>query len=331
MEIQASPVTLEGPMTLGKALDKVFEQTGNRVLVSELDATRNLQVNLSNVPFWTALDRLARLADLRVTVQDEERGLVRLSGKAPQILNVAYRGPFRLAIQSIDADTDRSNPELSSLNVKLELLWEPRYRPLLMRLAPETLSGVDAADTKLNAVVGSRGDIQLVGKQREEIALRFRPLPPRRVESLKLVEGKFFVRLPPETLELRFDKLVAGASQPPAAGMNVHLDRIEVEPDLWTIGITMQYPDKTLDLGSFQTWIVDDNEVFLENIATKNRLDKAKYRGYSVSVAESGPIHVAYRFAGVPGKPEDWRLIYRLPAPPLRVPVEFRFENIPLQ
>jgi hypothetical protein len=109
-----------------------------------------------------------------------------------------------------------------------------------------------------------------------------------------------------------------------------HLSKVTLAKDHWTIRVTLDYPPRTKQLDSNQSWVVN-NEMTLESRDGKNRVSSSQY------VLESATMRravLSYHFRDKDllkrNRPGDWKLSYRTPADLIEVPIKFAFKDIPL-
>src|SRR5262249_51237674 len=115
---KARIVTLHGQMPLSAALAAIEKQTGNKLLDyrAQFGQEANdptLKIDLENVPFWQALDRLLDQANLTLYSFAGKEGLAvvaRTSGEAPRKSRAAYAEAFRLEATKAIAERDFRHP-----------------------------------------------------------------------------------------------------------------------------------------------------------------------------------------------------------------------------
>ncbi len=336
--VPASTVTLNGaPITLAKALQKLHKQTGNQVIDARpmlgqavTDPDRTYPFRFDRKEFWPALEEIARQAKLSVYPQTAERGTVGLAKAAAGEMPVSYDGPFRVAVKSLAAHWDVAagrNRLPTHLGVTVEITCEPRLRPIMLQAGPGGFQATSGAGQALTVTTGGRKTLRMVGEPAVELPLRVTPLPPRNEPALKELTGEFIVVVPPETAALEFANLRKGEQLKGVKGITGTLDEVRLSDDRWAVTVRLDYPAGALDLESHQAWAVETDA----SLKPKGVGEAVPLAGPAeVSVVDGGPIRVTYRFRGVKGRPEDFRLHAAVPAPPVRYPVRFRFTDVPL-
>ena len=102
-ELEPRTVTLQGKdITLKGALTALFKQTGNRVADRrQVKNETRLKLNLEKATFWQALDAVAREADARVSLYEQDGALALVDGPYREV-PVSYNGLFRTTVKRID-------------------------------------------------------------------------------------------------------------------------------------------------------------------------------------------------------------------------------------
>ena len=331
-----SKVTLQGRKSLDEAV-AALQQSGNVIVdlrrrLGQEIRRPTLNLRLVGAPFWRAVDEVNRQAMIEMTpLIDPGRhepvlGITQ-PDRPPTPVPTAYDGPFRITVVELTAVRRLDDPRLSTLLARLQIAWEPRLRPLFMRVAPDSVraSGTDGFRT---VDQGGVGTIKLVGVYPAELSLRL-PLPPRSWASLPKLKGSFDVIVPPTQARFTFTKLVTGEKQSDR-GVTATLREIVADRHRrrWTVVLTLVYPWDKLPLESHQIWAMEGNRIQLvhrtENLQWQAEPDE------QVSIDEGRAIHITYHFADVPGKLADWTLVYIAPAAPIWYDLDFTFDNLPL-
>jgi len=336
--LAAAQVALQGSMNLQDAL-KLLSGTGNaavdlRSRYGQEAPNPALEFALGKTTFWPAADEIAKKANLRLQPwmnSDSKECLLGFVGPSAfgngAQLPPAYDGPFRVVIKRTNADRHFDDQSLSSLSITIELAWEPRYRPLLLKVGNGSVRATNADGSSVVVDQGGTTAIRLLGEAAVEIPVRL-PLPPRQQLTLPKLECQFAIQVPPEQLLFTIPRLAQNEQQT-HKGVTALVNHFDVEPKsgLWTIGITLKYPAGTLDLESHQTWAVEGNDIALvhrngQRIASKLNRD--------VAIEDGGSIRVTYYFERMAGRPDEYHLEYQAPAAPLTYSAKFTFHNLPL-
>jgi hypothetical protein len=331
-------VTLQNKsIRLTEALDQIKKQTGEEV-VDRREAADNptLKLDLQKATFWQAVDTVAKEADLRVSLREED-GKVTLREGPYRALPTSYSGMFRVTILRIATvrDLDR---DVHQSTVDMEIAWEPRFHPLFRQSQPENLVVQDDKGVALKSVVPEGGGrLPVRNKLTADVQVMLEA-PRRGVNHLGLLKGSFSIVGPSKMLAFTFDPLTKIERNTPAEkapsktveGVTVRLRELTTENDLWTLGVQLDYPHNALEFESFESWLVH-NEATIENKAGKRFPPTG---GYEIVDQEGNKANINYRFVEekglVLGKPENWKLVYRTPGTISKVPIKFEFKDVPL-
>src|SRR5262245_47629659 len=102
-DLEPKTLTLEGKdIPMKAALTALFKQTGNRVADRrQMKADTRLKLNLVKAGFWQALDAIAREADARISLFEQDGALALVDGPYRE-LPVSVNGLFRTSLKRID-------------------------------------------------------------------------------------------------------------------------------------------------------------------------------------------------------------------------------------
>ena len=330
-------ITLKIDATLEKVLDDIQTQADVAIDRSKADLTRPVKVDLKNVPFWDALERIAKAADHRIAFGEQGRTIYLLGGQGVTYreLPMSVDGVFRTAALQVDAVNDL---ELERIyyDVLLGLNWEPQFSAFLIELPGKDITAIDNAGKHLTVAEQGRGRIPASGGGKR-LTVRFTDVA-RSARTIAKLEGTLKVIGAERMLRFEFPKLTAGKEESKTEDQVT----VKVEPqddvksgsDLWTFRVTLEYPENGPQLESFESsaWMAD-NSAFLVSADNKRRIDANG--GLEVVTQTDRRAVIKYRW--VPqgdekdlGKPADWKLAVRTPSRLIEVPVKFKLENIQL-
>jgi hypothetical protein len=327
--VSASTVTIKGRFPLSEVIGKL-RQSGNQIVISSGDKDEDpgkwppgfpnpvLQLDLSKETFWLALDRVCRQAGLAHEMGTAADGgaLIRLRTNGPPdgTRSVAYDGPFRLALKDVKKE-----------QAMVEIAVEPRLRPLLLRVRPDSFQIVGDDDRPRAAGLIGAGEIRMLGEYPKTLHLR---LPAAGPNKIKRLDGRAAAVVAPGFLDFRLPAAAAG-QQAEQRGVKLTLTRLEraANPRLWRMSILLSYPAVRFPFDSYHTWVAEQNVIVLRHPAAAMTW---KPRGQpEISVEEGGRVRVSYRFLddsrGELRRPGDWSLEYRALAAPVEYPVQFQF------
>ena len=144
----ASRVTIQAKaIRLSEALGLIQKQTGNGItdLREQLGGeTTNpaFDLDIHDVPFHEALDRVARLAEVSVNAFTGDGTIGITAGTPSKDPLIQYVGPFRVAFKQLTEVRDLQ-AGTSAASAQLEVAWEPRLRPMLLTLKSDGLAVKD--------------------------------------------------------------------------------------------------------------------------------------------------------------------------------------------
>ena len=296
--------------------------------------SRRFRLDLSQVPFWQALDAIADKTDSRVDLHARDGHVAlakRPAGWKPP--RISHSGLFRTSLSALSAKLDLET-DARTYTASVEVAWEPHLLPLLLETRPQSLVVRDDAGRLLP--VGPAGSSLAPVDGRISLPLDVTlPPAPRSVRTLSVLEGQLYAVAPTKMLTFTFDSLDqlarAPADDPRLSRTQEEVvctvSRVVTAEDHWSVEVTLDYPEGNVKLDSFQSWVVN-NEMVLEHGA--DRLPSSSYL-----LEESTPRHavLTYNFSD-PEKMKrglrDWKLVYRTPALVVKVPFTFSFKDVPL-
>ncbi len=325
-------VTLQASATaLGKVLESIEKETKIRVEASPEIADYPVSISLEKANFWPALDAVAKAAGARVDLYGRS-GKLRLvkRGTAP-LLPVSYDGLFRSSIKKIIASRDFETGA-QGLIAQVEIAWEPHLEPLLLETQPQQMV--------LKNEEGKPVPVPLLGSTLAPVDGRTWftldvPLPalPRSATRIGLLEGQLTAVAPSRMLTLEFGSLAQVDKAAPGGAERRRGDRdtgctitnVKLDSSPCTVRVALELPPGGPVLESYQSWIVN-NEMYVVNKAGKER------RASSYVVQSSPPrrASISYHFtdAEVLARPEEWKVVYRMPASLVELPLKFTFKEI---
>lgn len=330
--------TLQTPaITLTKALKELAKQTGIEVD----DARRNqeedtqFKLDVKKATFWQALDAIAKQADLRVLLYGPSKKIAVTDGPHRSV-PVSYSGIFRVALKRIETVRILELDQAHMCVAYIEVAWEPRFQPLFLESRADAMTVEDEKGRALNLIGNGSGRVSVMKRRSIEIPVRLEA-PPRSAQKIGLLKGALSVIGPSRMVNFRFDNLAPFESSKAEKvrketkdDVSVKMRDFTVDGDLWTFGLTIEYPADNPDFESFESWL-GSNEIYLEKKSTKQRIGDPSFDD---SPSQGGRRAVlTYHFTddkNLLDKPADWVLIYRTPGRMSTVPVTFEFKDVPL-
>src|SRR5262249_35986257 len=189
------------------------DQTG--ITVADRRLSRNdpkLALELTRVPFWKALQTIAKSANARISPYQADGNLALVKGPN-RSFPVEFHGPFQVAFKRLEIKHDLESDNRSSL-VHLEVAWEPWFQPFYLEAGPATaVFAPDKQGKAIKAEVPSRGQLSVAGKMAVEVEVRL-PAPERSSPRIDLLHGTFRVIGPSKMLTFAFPSLKPVKSEP---------------------------------------------------------------------------------------------------------------------
>lgn len=322
-----------GPMAV---LAEISKQTGNPIsdlregVDPENDPLAPIAVRFDKTPFWQAIDEVLDQAELTVYAFGEKPGInvvPRQPTRLPRQARASYSGPFRFEPISVFAQHDLRDLANSSLQVNVEISWEPRVRPISVRLPMERLQVTDSdgrplqVDQQQAELESSAAD----GAMATEMALPL-ALPPRDVKQIGRIDGVLQVMLPGKIEEFRFgDLLKAKKVEKRVGGASVTLDEVRRNRDLWEVRVRVRFDDAGKSLESHRDWIFQ-NEAFLVGVGQSEPIQHDAMETFLQEENEVGLAFLFYREQ----PPADLTFVYRTPAAVVTTEFPFRIEKVEL-
>ncbi|MCS7237772.1 MAG: hypothetical protein NZ899_05810 [Thermoguttaceae bacterium] len=217
--IEGASVNVPAGVSVWQAVKEIENQTANRIVFETLEAeqlAKRVVVPGSALPkyFWPLLDRLAEACGLEVTSAPKESAvLLRLA--SPTFVDkigasrnyVSYAGPLRCRVlQCLKSDRGSTPGDPQDLLVRLQLLWEPRIRPIVFYWVGGMFRGRDARGRELHAAAGegTREVPALATQCGIEILARLELPAVDEVERLGGLEGRVVAVVAGEAIPVRF-------------------------------------------------------------------------------------------------------------------------------
>ena len=319
-------VTFRGETRLGDALDEITVQTGVGFR-HDADPTTVIAPNFAKLEFWHAVDVVLDQADLTVDPYGGDRetlALVPRPAESPRRADVAaYAEAFRLVPNRVVATRSMVRPELSGLNVTLDIAWMPGRTPVGLSIAGTSLKATlrDGVDL---SVQNAAGTIE-VGVSPEICQTDFYVplnLPDVSTGRIERLTGTIDAMMPGPTATFRFP-LADGGGERTEGGMTVRVDSPRRDGPLTQLRVTAELDDPGRALESHRQWLIE-NETYVVG-EDGERFDPL---GFEVMANSDRGATVGYLFDV--GDEPTGTLVYRSPTSISRRSVPFILDDIPL-
>ncbi len=332
---QASRVSISSQsITLSDALSALQQQSGNKLVdwrqrFGQQVTNPVLALQFEDVPFWQALDELLDQAGLAVYpfgASDAIHLVARDQHQLPRRGRCAYCGPFRVEAVAVTAQRDLRDPGGDSLRLTLEVAWEPRLRPILVKQRMAELKATDEHGQPL-VLQNPTAELEVPIPPQGSAANLLVPfhLPPRSTASIARLEGTLWALAPGRVEEFRFDDLPnARSAQRRLGGATVSLARVQKSDDLWQVFIRLRLDEPGQAFESHRGWVLG-NEAFLEGP------DRQRTAPHSFEMTSRQPNEVGfvYNFS-LPQPLDRYTFVYRTPTRVLPISVQYTLKDIRL-
>ncbi len=333
--IRTTRIDLQGEMPLLDALAAMAEQSGNAIIdyrdqFGQTTTNPTVTVDFQDKPFWQALDQVLDQADLTIyhfSGQPDTLAIVaRGEAERARADRGTYSGLFRFEGVSLVARRDLRDPRGDSLQMAVEVAWEPRVQPIVLQISLDAIRAfdeddgpiaIDAAGTQLE--VPTESNVPAV-----EIQLPL-SLPDRSTRQIGLLQGQMSAVIPGRVREFVFEDLLdAKAVEQRVAGVTVTLDQVRKSLDLYEVRMRVRFDRADIALESHRTWIYENEAYLLEPDG-----QRADYARMEVIMQRPDEVGISFSFDRPEGL-DGCRFVYRTPVVIVAVPIEYQLQEIPL-
>lgn len=335
-KIGASKVTIRGQgIRLSEALQKLQAQSGNAITdLREADgavATNPaLDLDIVDKSFFEALDVLASKAGVTPYFSTGDGTIGLMPGPegttaAPSI-PVQYIGPFRVALKRYASVLDYQAGS-SSANVQFDVAWEPRLRPMLLKLDADELKIADDRGQAIEPQVMNEASEVVLRPESPEAEINVNlAAPDRAAKLLARMKVKAEVTVPAGIRTFRFPSLAARDATLKQGDIGVTLESTVVDEQVWKVNVVLEYPGEGPAFESYRQGLFN-NQLWLQ------KADGARFEhngGFSNTSSDAGKLGYEYLFVDAPGKPADYQFVFVTPSKVVTIPLEFEFKDVPL-
>jgi hypothetical protein len=323
---------------LSRVIAQLEQLSGNRIIdFREIRRQSKIEVpitvDLQDVSFWEALDRIMDEAGMSVYhfAHDDQgnplRGIAFIA-RDPVASNRSgradYNAGFRFDPIRIIAQRDYRDPAANGLEIYLEVHWEPRLRPIQLVLLRNTITAIDQRDGELKRRGNGQSEIA-IDRSAAFVILPFQ-LPGYEVHTIQRLGGELECLLPGQIETFRIENLPGAAGeQQKKADVAVRLLSVRREGAVWDLRIRVHLEDATGALESHLSDWVLRNEAYLEH-ESGDRIEPADIQKTSEQDDHFG---VAFRFK-TPKDIEGYTFVYKTPTAFIKRRIPFHLNNLPL-
>jgi hypothetical protein len=329
--MQASLVTLRGKMPLSKVLEAIRQQTGNKIVDKRKEVVGNapdpeVSVDFQKTPFWQALDKVLDQAGLGVYPYGQEKSVeigMQPGEEGSRTKRASYSGPFRFEPVRLVAARDLRRAQGESLQLEIEVSWEPRVEPITLQQRTQDLKALVQGGQRLAIEEAEYEAPVEPGPIAQKIVIPL-ALPPRSVKQIERFEGTINVLIPGKIEAFRFTGLEKAKGLSKRIGSaTVVIDETAKNNKLWEVFVTLRLDNARDSLASHRTWAFE-NPAFLEgpdgkplaHVATDptKRTESEIGQGYLFNVESLA----------------NYTFVYKTPTAVFNMPVKYEFRDVPL-
>ena len=332
---EPSLVTLRGEMTFAVLLNRIEQQTKNRLrLIGGEDAeTSVVTVDWEKLPFWTVMDDLCRRGQRTWRFSSDQSTIeILVASERRRELATQTAGAFRIAVESVEIRPIVGDDSQRLVRINGRIAIEPRLRPLFLSMAAKSLT---ALDEKQQAFVPWNEDAKYeipAGDGAHEVGIQwdFR-LPASRTVTRLSVRGVMRCEIAAARERVVFDQssLVKGALKR-RGGVTVRIRQVRIErsdnqmADA-EVGVTVSYDNGGPAFESHRAWMFY-NAVYFET-ASGDRID---FQDNETAQQADGAVAIDYRWKDIALPPASFRFVYEAPTLIMNVPIEVNLAEFPL-
>ena len=327
---EASTVTLNGKFKLAEAISQISSQTGNVIELRNVEGQADTEIEISadKAKFWDVLLSVLRLGKLSVDSFAPANGLILVPDRYAadddsQI--VAVHGPFMLNVVRTQSTLNLQSPVGSRMDISLLVTWEPRLKPVFLKLPMkqflaeidhgDPLEAVDPMAVPEFSVNPGMCSMQL------DVALA---KPPREVTALKKFTGEIEFAVPGEKQSFVFEKFTNGRPISVKHGdVNMVLEARR-NNQLYEFRVRVDFSDTVGVLDSFRNWMATNNAYLIDDQGTRF---EAFSNGTFATRTNSAGVSFIFQINGDPSK---YKLVYDFPVTISRQNIAFELKDIPL-
>ena len=320
-------IDLKNVSTLREAFEAISRDSG---IEFEYQGDQSVAVEpvSSALSFWHAVDLVLDQTNLDINFYGGGRETLLIVPRNPdrpsRVDSAAYTGIYRIEPTLVTSRRHLSQPEMSGLNVNVEISWQPRRTPIGLTIPIQQLSGRLDDDQALTPQtsgetidIATNSDIAF-----SEFYLPMK-LPAGQPEKIQSLSGMIRALMPGKQQTFELSLTDQNASQT-IDSMTVQVEDIRRNAPLHQIRIAVELKNADRSLESHRHWI-------LENQVHVKRKDgsRADHLGYEVYRQTESGVGIGYLF-DLGESVGQSTLIYQSPTAVVPNEVPFVIQDIPL-
>jgi hypothetical protein len=320
-------ITLDDrPRKLVDIAAELARQSNIPIDVSRVAPEKTLRLRLDGVPFWEAVDRLARAGDQRISIAPQGNRVTFEQGSYSAV-PTSVSGPFcfvaKTVLGRLDLETGVSKHE-----IQIDMAWEPTFKAYYTELDPQSLRAI-GSDGKPLTMVNEGATRTPVTDASSQLSIKLRGVA-RSENKIAQLDGMVKFLGTSQMLQFSFD---LGAEPTPLqrAEVTAKLTSIQKNVRIWTAVVELQYPRDMPEFESFQSFLLDNEAWLLRADGTKFPI-----KHFELGFENQGKIPISYFIAesekdGLTlSDRSKWKLVVRVPGRIVEQRVPFHLKDIAL-
>jgi hypothetical protein len=249
--------------------------------------------------------------------------LVRRQKSRPsRVDSAAYAGVYRIEPTAVTARKNLSKPDLSGLNVAIQISWQPTTTPIGLTIPVKQLTGKLSDASRLKPQTsGDTIDVATNGELAFSEFFLPMQLPANQPKMIQSLSGVIRAMLPGkrQTFQLGLGQVAAKQS---IDSMTVKVEDVRADGPLHEVRVGVELKDAKRSLESHRQWIFE-NEVFVK-LKDGTRADHLGYQTYRQTTSGVG---IGYLF-DLGDDVADCTLVYTSPTAVVQNEVSFVIQDI---
>jgi hypothetical protein len=319
---------------LAPVLADIEKQTGNKLIdhtgdSGEAEPLGGWNFSLSDREFWPLIDKFLDAASLEPAAHSSEEGLPierRVAGMSPRYGKAVYVGPFRLEVTEVTSRLGTRFYGDHRASVTLEVMWEPRLKPLAFAQSVQTLEMI-ADETTPVELDESAGELSVeAAKDTHAVELHIPlQLPPKQLETISSLKGRIKALVSTRNAEFRFDDLTKSGKTESDGGVTVTLETVRQNQGLCEVHMRLTFDEKLPSHVAQGSWNFQ-NATYLENAAG----EKLDHAGFESMTQGERTLGLAYFFDVPEEKLGEYEWVYHASVGIVEVPIAFELKDVRL-
>ncbi len=266
----ASTITLAGDdLPLDRVMAALGEQSDCKIVdmrqrFGQVVTEPRLAVAWENTPFWEALDDLLDQAALELYpfAGEGQLGVLNRSPEHRPMAEVASTsGPFRVVGHRLQIERQLGLTGPGRMTADLNLLWEPRLRPVVVYLDQASLTAQDDRGQDL-PIPAAEADLEIpVDGSDPTLTVRVNlAAPERAAKQLARLSGQLRAVVPGLPHTFAFEQVQGAAGKAQRRGnVEVVLDQIrEPIPGIWEFRVRVRIEEDETGVESHRNWVLQN-------------------------------------------------------------------------